>query len=60
MLTRERVRPIVMSNAPDRFALFILGPDEKRVEIQEDAHLANAATFVLNKEDHTLGNLLRQ
>lgn len=49
-----------MANAPDRFALFILGPDEKRVEIQEDAHLANAATFVLNKEDHTLGNLLRQ
>ncbi|PWN87022.1 RBP11-like subunits of RNA polymerase, partial [Acaromyces ingoldii] len=48
-----------MANAPDRFALFILGPDEKRVEIQEDAHLANAATFVLNKEDHTLGNLLR-
>lgn len=49
-----------MANAPDRFALFILGPDEKRVEITEDTHIANAATVVLNKEDHTLGNMLRQ
>lgn len=49
-----------MSNQPDRFALFILGPDEKRVEITEDTLVANAATITLNKEDHTLGNLLRQ
>jgi len=49
-----------MANAPDRFALFILGPDEKRVEITEDTHIANAVTIVLNKEDHTLGNMLRQ
>lgn len=49
-----------MANAPDRFALFILGPDEKRVEITEDTHIANAATVVLNKEDHTMGNMLRQ
>lgn len=48
-----------MSNQPDRFALFILGAKEKRVEIIEDTHIANAATVVLNKEDHTMGNMLR-
>lgn len=48
-----------MSNQPDRFALFILGPKEKRVEIVEDTHIANAATVTLNKEDHTMGNMLR-
>lgn len=49
-----------MSNQPDRFALFILGPEEKRVEISEDTIIPNAATVTLNKEDHTLGNMLRQ
>lgn len=48
-----------MANQPDRFALFILGPNEKRVEVVADTHIANAATFVLNKEDHTMGNMLR-
>jgi DNA-directed RNA polymerase II subunit RPB11 len=48
-----------MSNQPDRFALFILGDKEKRVEIVEDTHIANAATVTLNKEDHTMGNMLR-
>jgi DNA-directed RNA polymerase II subunit RPB11 len=49
-----------MANAPDRFALFILGPEEKQVEFSEDTHIANAATITLNKEDHTLGNMIRQ
>lgn len=48
-----------MTNAPNRFDLFILGPDEKRVEIVEDTKIPNAATFWFNKEDHTLGNMLR-
>ncbi|EST05840.1 DNA-directed RNA polymerase Rpb11, 13-16kDa subunit, conserved site [Kalmanozyma brasiliensis GHG001] len=48
-----------MTNAPNRFDLFILGPDEKRVEVVEDTKIPNAATFWFNKEDHTLGNLLR-
>lgn len=48
-----------MSNAPDRFALFILGPGEKRLEIQEDPRIAHAVSVVLNKEDHTLGNMIR-
>lgn len=48
-----------MANAPDRFSLFILQPGERRIEVQEDMRIPNAATFVFNKEDHTLGNMLR-
>lgn len=48
-----------MANAPDRFNLFILQPGERRIEVQEDMRIANAATFFFNKEDHTLGNMLR-
>lgn len=48
-----------MANAPDRFSLFILQPGERRIEVQEDMRIPHAATFVFNKEDHTLGNMLR-
>ncbi|PWN21332.1 RBP11-like subunits of RNA polymerase [Microstroma glucosiphilum] len=48
-----------MSNAPDRFALFILGEGEKRVEVQEETQIENAVSVILNKEDHTMGNMLR-
>lgn len=48
-----------MANAPDRFALFILGPEERRVDVVEEEQISNAATFTLNKEDHTMGNMLR-
>ncbi|CAO1617844.1 unnamed protein product [Sympodiomycopsis kandeliae] len=48
-----------MANAPDRFALFILGEGEKRVEVTEETTIENAVTVCLNKEDHTMGNMLR-
>lgn len=48
-----------MANAPDRFNLFLLQPGERRIEVQEDMRIPNAATFFFNKEDHTLGNMLR-
>lgn len=48
-----------MANAPDRFNLFLLQPGERRIEVQEDMRIPNAATFYFNKEDHTLGNMLR-
>lgn len=31
-----------------------------RVSIQKDTKVPNAAIFTVNKEDHTLGNLLMQ
>ncbi|CAM9191185.1 unnamed protein product [Phaeothamnion confervicola] len=46
-------------NAPDRSESWRLGDEEKMVVYEPDTKIPNAATFVINKEDHTLGNLLR-
>ncbi|KAI2057454.1 DNA-directed RNA polymerase II core subunit [Ophidiomyces ophidiicola] len=46
-------------NAPDRFESFVLGPGEKKVEMEPDTRLPSTAIFTFNKEDHTLGNLIR-
>jgi len=46
-------------NAPDRFELFTLQPGEKKVVYQKDSKMQNAASFIVQKEDHTLGNILR-
>ncbi|KAK4500118.1 hypothetical protein PRZ48_008304 [Zasmidium cellare] len=42
-----------------RYESFILGDDEKKVEVEPETRVPNAAMFTFNKEDHTLGNLLR-
>ncbi|KAF2657363.1 RBP11-like subunits of RNA polymerase [Lophiostoma macrostomum CBS 122681] len=47
-------------NAPDRFELFILDDNEKKVEWKDETRVPNTAVFTFNKEDHTLGNLLSQ
>ncbi|KAK6432760.1 DNA-directed RNA polymerase II core subunit, partial [Oleoguttula sp. CCFEE 5521] len=47
------------NNVPDRFELFVLGEDEKKIEYKAVTQIANAAEFTFNKEDHTLANLLR-
>ncbi|KAL2046102.1 hypothetical protein N7G274_001549 [Stereocaulon virgatum] len=46
-------------NAPDRFDTFLLGDGEKKVTEVADTRIPSASTFTFNKEDHTLGNLLR-
>jgi len=46
-------------NAPDRFELFLLGDGEKKVVESTDTRIPSASLFIFNKEDHTLGNLLR-
>jgi len=46
-------------NAPDRFELFLLGEGEAKVTMEPDTRQPNTAIFTFNKEDHTLGNLLR-
>lgn len=46
-------------NAPDRFESFLLGEGEKKVEMKLDTRMPNTSIFHFNKEDHTLGNLLR-
>ncbi|KAJ9626413.1 DNA-directed RNA polymerase II core subunit [Taxawa tesnikishii (nom. ined.)] len=44
---------------PNRYELFLLGEGEKKVTFAPETRVPNAALFTFNKEDHTLGNLLR-
>jgi DNA-directed RNA polymerase II subunit RPB11 len=48
-------------NAPERTAAFLLDEDsgEKKIVYMADTKVTNAGTFRLNKEDHTVCNLLR-
>jgi len=46
-------------NAPERFESFVLLPGEKKVEVEVDTRIPSTALFTFNKEDHTLGNLIR-
>lgn len=48
-----------MTNAPPRFESFLLMPGEKKMTIEKDTKVPNACCFYLNKEDHTLGNIIR-
>ncbi|KAK4705414.1 DNA-directed RNA polymerase II subunit RPB11, partial [Phenoliferia sp. Uapishka_3] len=46
-------------NAPSRFELFVLADGESKLTVDEDTKIPNAATVTINKEDHTLANMLR-
>ena len=48
-------------NAPERTAAFLLDEDsgEQKIVYTADTKIANAGVFRFNKEDHTVGNLLR-
>ncbi|GBP27964.1 DNA-directed RNA polymerase II subunit RPB11 [Eumeta japonica] len=46
-------------NAPPTFESFLLYDGEKKVQKEEDTKVTNAAIFTVNKEDHTLGNMIR-
>eukprot|EP01038_Epipyxis_sp_PR26KG_P009561 gene9561-12875_t len=50
-----------MSNAPEKFLTWRWEDEseEKRLVYQRDSKKPNAGTFILAKEDHTLGNLVR-
>jgi len=47
-------------NHPDPHETFLLNPDgsEKKIVMEKDKRMLDAATFTINREDHTLGNLL--
>ncbi|KAI9648440.1 DNA-directed RNA polymerase II core subunit [Ciborinia camelliae] len=59
VFTENRADLTSMSNAPERFELFILGDGEKKCTEEADTRTPNSSIFTFNKEDHTLGNLLR-
>ncbi|KAL1983910.1 hypothetical protein VTN96DRAFT_9763 [Rasamsonia emersonii] len=46
-------------NAPDRTESFLLAPKERKVEEKTDTRTPSTSIFTFNKEDHTIGNLLR-
>jgi DNA-directed RNA polymerase II subunit RPB11 len=48
-------------NAPERSASFLLDEEsgEQKIVYTADTKVTNAGTFRFNKEDHTIGNLLR-
>ena len=45
-------------NAPGRFESFLLLPGEKKIVVEKDNKVPNAAIFFLAKEDHTVGCVL--
>lgn len=47
-------------NSPATFESFLLHGEEKKITVTPDTKVPNAASFSLNKEDHTLGNLIRE
>ncbi|ODV95611.1 hypothetical protein PACTADRAFT_50306 [Pachysolen tannophilus NRRL Y-2460] len=47
-------------NAPDRFELFILPDGVQKLTINPDPRVPNCILIKFEREDHTLGNLLRQ
>lgn len=46
-------------NAPNRYELYTLADGESKLLIDEDTKIPNACTITVNKEDHTLANMLR-
>ena len=49
----------VTMNQPSRADRFVLPEGERKLTFERDTKVENAGTFVLQREDHTLGNLLR-
>ena len=47
-------------NQPARFELVVLPDGVKKVTVQKDLKIPNAAKFIIQREDHTLGNILRE
>jgi DNA-directed RNA polymerase II subunit RPB11 len=46
-------------NAPERSQSYILEPGEPKISHVLDTRISSAANFQINKEDHTIGNLLK-
>ncbi|CCH61369.1 hypothetical protein TBLA_0E03150 [Henningerozyma blattae CBS 6284] len=46
-------------NAPDRFESFLLGEGESKLQIEPDTKAPNTVVITFEKEDHTLGNLIK-
>lgn len=47
-------------NQPARFELVVLPEGVKKVTVHKDLKIPNAAKFIIQREDHTLGNVLKE
>lgn len=46
-------------NAPDRYERFVVPEGTKKVSYERDTKIINAASFTVEREDHTIGNIVR-
>ena len=46
-------------NAPPRYERFVVPEGVKKVSHERDTKIVNAAAFTIEREDHTIGNLVR-
>ncbi|KAI8326371.1 RBP11-like subunits of RNA polymerase [Martensiomyces pterosporus] len=46
-------------NAPERFEMFVLPEGARKIDIIKDSKMPNCIQFNIQKEDHTLANILR-
>ncbi|GAA0156769.1 DNA-directed RNA polymerase [Lithospermum erythrorhizon] len=46
-------------NAPDRYERFVVPEGVKKVSYERDTKIINAASFTVEREDHTVANILR-
>ncbi|GAX82487.1 hypothetical protein CEUSTIGMA_g9914.t1 [Chlamydomonas eustigma] len=46
-------------NQPDRYSRFIIPDGVRKVDYKKDEKIADAGTFTIMNEDHTLGNMVR-
>ncbi|XP_059073123.1 DNA-directed RNA polymerases II, IV and V subunit 11 isoform X3 [Cryptomeria japonica] len=46
-------------NAPDRYERFVVPDGMQKVTYERDMKIMNAASFTIQREDHTIGNILR-
>ncbi|KAF3392300.1 DNA-directed RNA polymerase II subunit RPB11 [Talaromyces pinophilus] len=56
---RDASAPPPAVNVPRKTEAFILGEGEKKIEEKADTRTPSTSIFTINKEDHSVGNLLR-
>ncbi|EOR01933.1 DNA-directed RNA polymerase II subunit rpb11 [Wallemia ichthyophaga EXF-994] len=45
-------------NAPNRSELFIVPDEEPKVSVVDDSRIPSTSTITLNRQDHTIANLI--
>ena len=51
--------PPSLAHEIDRYERFVVDSDSLKIDFEKDTRLPNAGTFVVLREDHSIGNLMR-